>query len=217
MDLDLIKILIVLPFFIIACFTDLKDRKVPNKLWIPLIIIAVVFLALQYNTEYITMLGISLLVIAIIVFIMAALRFGGADLKALIVIAILFPTYPETFNPTIGEYSIFALTTIVNGLFIALIYPIAILITNIIKGDTEKPSHLFTSIKKPTKKVTDKERVYHQGQYKTLSEEEVKTLSKTKNKVWVTPWIPFIVFITLGLIVALTIGDLLYITFNYLT
>ncbi|WGI16724.1 A24 family peptidase [Methanonatronarchaeum sp. AMET-Sl] len=216
MDIDLIKILVILPFFIIACITDLKDRRVPNKLWIPLIIIAVIFGAIQYTPTYITMLAISLTLILIIVFIMAALQFGGADLKALIIIALIFPVYPETFNPIYGEYSVFALSTIINALFLALIYPIAITITNLIRRDLERPRHIFRAIKKPINKVNDKERVLYKGEYKTLTKQEIETISNRKKTVWTTPWMPFIVFITLGMLTTIYIGDLMYIIFNHL-
>ncbi|RZN62080.1 A24 family peptidase [Methanonatronarchaeum sp. AMET6-2] len=214
MDPDLIKILIILPFFIIACITDLKDRIVPNKLWIPLIIIAVIFLAIQFNTEYITMLGISLAITLLIILLMGLLNFGGADLKAVIVIALIFPVYPETLNPITSEYSIFVITTIINGLLIALIYPVAITTINLLKGDTEKPSLIFQAIKKPVEKVNEKERVWHENKFKTYSKKELEILKRKKKKVWTTPWIPFIVFITIGMIAALTIGDLLYIIFT---
>ncbi|WP_292378355.1 prepilin peptidase [Methanosarcina sp. UBA289] len=91
-----IKIIITLSFLLIACYTDLKSRKVPNKITFSWLITALIFAGyegLHQGTLYLLTVGLSWASMSLITsFLFRAGKLGGGDVKALIALSLLYPT-----------------------------------------------------------------------------------------------------------------------------
>lgn len=111
----MIQITTVLFFLLCACYLDLTTRQAPNSLWLAMLAAGSLF-ALP-NSIPSTIFSFSVMFI-ILYPIWKYAQFGGADLKALLSISLLIPTFPA------GQYqpfhNIFALTVLCNALILTL-------------------------------------------------------------------------------------------------
>jgi len=120
LTLDIIRVLSLLPILLYASYTDFKTRRVNNKVWIPAIIIGFILLAYEYYMldnpiEIILIFILSLIPIAIITHILFESRvFYGADVKAMMVIALLIPKQPEFYNLPIFDISVINIDYIIQ-------------------------------------------------------------------------------------------------------
>jgi preflagellin peptidase FlaK len=161
---------------------------------------------------------------------------GGADAKALMGIMILFPIYPiiETITlntsffsmvtdfPVTGFIFPFAFTTLMNGALIMMFFIIGLLFYNISKHQLKFP-HALLGYKLPIKQIPNKfvwpmERILN-GKRKLMVmpdkdlniTAELNKFQKAKiNAIWVTPKIPFIIPIIIGLILTIFFGNILF-------
>jgi len=153
---------------------------------------------------------------------------GGADAKAVITLAILFPFYP--FIPGVTYRAIspqmatvmevffpFTLVILLNASIIMLVLPVAHLILNIYRRDLDIPK-MFFGYKKRISEIEDSfvwpMQYYEDGRLKTEllpkseTEERISSLKDHEMEmVWVTPKIPFIVPIFFSLIISFLIGN----------
>lgn len=132
--------LVSVPVFLYAAYRDVKTRRVPQSLWvillgigIPLFVVDIAFTradAIRYVLS-----PVIVIPIAYLLWLLAG--FGGADAKGLMVLSILFPTYPTYFLPGIAfpiteaVHGLFAFTVFTNGLLLMLLYPLTLLTLNI--------------------------------------------------------------------------------------
>ncbi|MFC6795121.1 prepilin peptidase [Halobaculum halobium] len=106
---DLIRLL-VLPGFAWAAYRDIRTRRVASALWLPLLALGALALVVEAAGAYpfdgyagrlfLVRVGFSLLFLvpfSVLAYRMAA--FGGADAKALVVLAVAFPTTPAYVVP----------------------------------------------------------------------------------------------------------------------
>lgn len=153
---------------------------------------------------------------------------GGADAKAVITLAILFPFYPyipgvtyRAISPqmaTVMEvFFPFTLVVLLNASIIMLVFPVAHFVLNIYRRDIDIPK-MFFGYKKRISEVEDSfvwpMQYYEDGRLKTElfpkseTEERIRSLKYHEMEtVWVTPKIPFIVPIFLSLIISFLIGN----------
>lgn len=165
---DLLR-LVAVPVLGWAAVRDVKTRRVPNETWLPLMALGVVLLswdALAVWTDTVWTLTIDGFDIGIGAEIASetvqsfAIRtaisvgflvpfayvfwwfggFGGADAKALMALALLFPLYPvflfpgftlPWFEATLG---VFALTILSNTVLVGAVYPVALAGRNLLDG-----------------------------------------------------------------------------------
>ncbi|ATW88885.1 preflagellin peptidase FlaK [Halohasta litchfieldiae] len=158
---DLLR-LVVLPIFAWAAWRDINTRRLPNRLWPPLAALGLVLLgweAIQlapFGTPpgqlFVVQVGISLLFIAPLGYAFWWFgAFGGADAKAMIVLAILLPTFPSyTLGslelPLVGldtSIGVFSLTILTNTVLIAAIAPILLGVGNLVRGYIEPKAMFF--------------------------------------------------------------------------
>ncbi len=153
---------------------------------------------------------------------------GRADARALMTVAILQPLYPSflgfpIFKPPyihIVEITFpFMFLVLLYSAIASLFYLLFILIRNIARGDRGFPE-MFIGYRIPIEEV-DKQHVWlmervvngehvlyvHPRDHTPEDLEKLKEIGR--NKVWVQPKIPFIVYITAGLIMAYLIGNFL--------
>jgi preflagellin peptidase FlaK len=126
-------------------------RRVPNRLWIPLVALGILTLAIDFLTGgpvnpferqlVLLRVGISVGVVAPLGYIFSRVGvFGGADAKAVLVLALLFPVYPVYFLPSTAlplnaaPFGVFSLTIVSNSVIVAVFYPVALALQNLLRG-----------------------------------------------------------------------------------
>jgi preflagellin peptidase FlaK len=151
---DLLR-LVAVPAFAWAAYRDVRTRRIPNRLWPPLVAVGVFALALEFAGGLPPGFegDVSLLRIAVSVGLVAPLGyvffrvggFGGADAKAVIALAVLFPLYPVYYLPfdalpthaaTLG---VFSLTILTNTVVAGALYPAALAARNLLRGHVAPP------------------------------------------------------------------------------
>ena len=153
---DLLRLLAV-PVLAWAAWRDIETRRVPNRTWLPLAVLGTVALLLDsyllltdplssYQQRlFLIQLAISLGLVAPVGYLFWRIGgFGGADAKALMVIALLFPAYPTIYlsstalplEPT--AVGVFSLTVLSNTVVVGLCYPLALAARNAAAGRFDK-------------------------------------------------------------------------------
>ncbi|WP_255198835.1 prepilin peptidase [Halorarius litoreus] len=147
---DLLRLLVV-PIFGWAAARDIATRRVPNQTWLPLVVLGVLLLAVDVvavlgadpfrQRLFVIHLVVSLGLVAPLGYVFWRLGgFGGADAKAVMVLALLFPEFPRYFLP--GEVlplvqpplGVFSLTILSNTVLLGLGYPLVLAARNAARG-----------------------------------------------------------------------------------
>jgi peptidase A24-like protein len=157
------------------------------------------------------------------------LLYGGADAKALMVVALLVPldltpllSLPGTATTVLALYP-FALNLVMNAALLSLAVPIGIAIHNLQRGDFEFPRsfvgyripvaelpHRFVWLKDPTFR-REPEEAETSEEDRQVRERQAKALAAAGTReVWVTPQLPFVVLLAGGALVAVVAGNLLF-------
>jgi preflagellin peptidase FlaK len=157
---DLLR-LVAVPALGWAAWRDLQVRRVPNRLWYPLYALGAVLLAWEAWTLFgasgpagyrqrlfLVEAAVSLGIVAPAAYLIWRVGgFGGADAKALIALAVLFPTTPTYAVPapgggpdvvlplTVSTLGAFSLTVLTNTVVVAVAYPLASGLRNLLSGD----------------------------------------------------------------------------------
>ncbi|WP_117367173.1 A24 family peptidase [Natrarchaeobaculum sulfurireducens] len=148
---DLLR-LVALPVFAWVAVRDIKTRRVSSGVWIPLALLGGVLLVWDgwlarsaggtvWTHEFLLPAVISMgFVVPIAYLFWWVGGFGGADAKALMVLAVLFPTVPRyavgdwtlpLASPPIGAFSFTILT---NAVLVGVLIPIVLAIRNAAAG-----------------------------------------------------------------------------------
>lgn len=158
--------------------------------------------------------------------------YGGADAKALMIAGLVLPLdATPLWSPAAAAgllaYYPFAVTVLIDAALFAIVVPVAIAARNVSAGEftfsrgftgyhipvRELPDR-FVWIKDPTfagagteeapePETTEEDRIVRQRQADELLKQGVE-------RVWVTPQLPFILWIFAGTIAALTVGNLVF-------
>ena len=154
---DVLRLLVV-PVFAWAALRDVRTRRLPNRLWPPLYLLGAVLLVAEAvslwpfagfdGRIFLVRAAISLLFVAPLGYAFWYLgAFGGADAKAMIALAVLFPTFPAyqvagTTLPLVGtDLGVFSLTILTNTVLIGLAYPVGLAALNLVRGEVS--SNMF--------------------------------------------------------------------------
>ncbi len=212
-----------------------KDGNI-NFIMIPYFAVPIGTLIFQIYTLIGKMFFWSLLTIPIIMIIVFILYFfyviyGGADAKALIVIALLVPLYPhipylthmagsEFLLDLMQIFFPFTFVVMLNPSLLSLSLPISYVIKNAVKGDVKFPEMVLEYRKKvdeiedsfawPMEYYDDGEHVVEKLSLRPKKDPEEAIQSLKDHDVetaWVKPKIPFIVFIFLGFVLSFIIGN----------
>ena len=144
--------LFVGPVFAWAAIRDIRTRRLPNRIWPPLYAFGALLLVWESarlwpfagldGRLFLVQAAISLLFVAPLGYAFWYLgAFGGADAKALIALAVLFPTFPayEVAGATLPlvetQIGVFSLTVLTNTVLLALAYPLALAGINLLRGE----------------------------------------------------------------------------------
>lgn len=155
--IELIKILFSMPFLLYSCYSDLDSRRVSNKVWKYMFTSGSMFVLYELFTDGVSHL-IPLLFSGIIVFTVVYIlfqlgAFGGGDAKGLIVLSILFPSYPVfSFSgkmyPLLGlpPVGLFTFTVLGNALLLTTLVPLGMFCYNLLHFSPEMvktPLYMF--------------------------------------------------------------------------
>lgn len=148
---DLLR-LIALPVFAWIAVLDIRTRRVSSDVWIPLALLGGVLLVWDgwlawsaggtvWTHEFLLPAAISVgFVVPIAYLFWWVGGFGGADAKALMVLALLFPTIPQyavggwtlpLSAPPIGAFSFTILT---NAVLVGILIPVVLALRNALAG-----------------------------------------------------------------------------------
>lgn len=148
---DLLRLL-AFPVFAWAAYRDLETRRVPNRTWLPLVLVGGIALAWDLlgivdgsafqQRLFAIQVAFSIGFVAPLGYVFWRIGgFGGADAKAIITLAVLFPVYPVYFVLG-GAYPIhsaplgvFSFTILSNTVVIGLLYPLALAVRNLPSGE----------------------------------------------------------------------------------
>ena len=225
-----IKVLVTLAILIKASIYDWKFREIPDSLWIILIAFAIPLNVIQYiffpHNYNLLFLIIQFIIVLGITIIMLFLGFGGADIKALIALSIMFPIYPNVWIfPILNEgFGIFALSVLSNSLLVAPAIALGLFFRNVLRREKGKIIYYFIGYKVDVDNIPkfhnlleyidENGRIVRVIKAVEPDDEMLKRLKDAKNKgvidkVWVTPALPFLIFMTAGFVVAIVLGDLI--------
>lgn len=147
---DLLRLLAV-PVFAWAAYRDVRTRRVPNRTWFPLVAVGIVALvwdglivldAMGFERRlFVVQTTLSLGLVAPVGYVFWRLGgFGGADAKAVMTLALLYPVYPafyvieRVFPITQATIGVFSLTILSNAVLVGLAYPLVLAGSNAIRG-----------------------------------------------------------------------------------
>lgn len=146
---DLLRLAAV-PLFAWAAYRDVRTRRIPNWVWLPLVAIGIAALAMDawtastysaYRSLFVVRVVVSLGLVAPLGYVFWRLGgFGGADAKAIMTIALLFPTYPVLYFPQIAlpfertALGVFSLTVLTNTVLVGMAIPIGLACRNAVAG-----------------------------------------------------------------------------------
>lgn len=160
--------LVILPVFAWIAWTDIKTRRVENRVWIPLLAVGGVLFVWEAIRTFGTIdwqffaipAAISVFVVipaAYVIWLVGG--FGGADAKAIMTLAVFFPTYPSYYIGG-GVYPVFetitgsfAFTIFSNAVVLAVLIPVGITALNIVTGNRSKV--MFLGVKKPVTELKE--------------------------------------------------------------
>ncbi|MDH4122824.1 MAG: hypothetical protein OEV21_01900 [Thermoplasmata archaeon] len=295
-ELDLVRIVIGLAFFVFASASDWRTRRVPDTSWLVLGSLAIAILivdmlagsaslltlsmilpigflffdiywdrergirtrtgflatvlylasfiwvayasylqfsgSVEYEPVFANIFMIFVIVIIFILFYMFDIIKGGADAKAVICLAILFPWYPAVSGlpiivPSVENALIifpFAFSVLFVGALISILLPIYFLIINIRSGN-KLSARSLVGFRLP---ISDVEGKFYwlmewveNGELRfsarklrgtdTLKADLAALSEKGLREVWVTNKIPFIIPLTIGMLIVITIGNPIFI------
>ncbi|MEM1666498.1 MAG: prepilin peptidase [Nitrososphaerota archaeon] len=235
LTLDTLRIVLILVMMCYASYSDLRFREVSDKLWVVFGSIGALITAYDLVTtglpSYTFLCLISIGVSAAISFgLYYARLYGGADAKALTVISVIMPIY----WPTAAIHPFTAIYSLMNGLLISAALPISFAVYNLIrilKGDKIFEGLEYEPISRkalvcfigtlcddakakkfwmPMEGVFDGKRRFTFNIFVDI-EPQVD-----RDRAWLTPGVPLLVFITGGFVVSVFYGDILGIIFHRL-
>jgi len=216
---NIIRIAVALCMLITASLLDVKKREINDLLWIGFGSVAIIMLITSGDISgTIKMTGISMVIAPIAIVLWRFGIFGGADAFCLIVLAGVAPML------SLSGAEITPLTTLTNAAVISVIPLFTNLIRNlsaivkkqdIFEGFNEsklnKVIAVFVGYRAKNPKFSFSiER--NEGNQKKLDfgfQHAENTQFCTTAKTWVTPGIPYVIYITGGFVVQIFYGDLI--------
>jgi len=170
----MLKILFCTPFLLYSCYSDIKTRRVSNKLWLFMLALGSVFVVYDiwsYGIPYLVWIFISTSLTFAFVYILFQFGvFGGADAKSLIVLSIFFPVYPifSIFNsdfpihdplPLFRDF--FAFGIFENAVLLTIVVPLGLTFYNLSKmgSHIDKPLYAFIGYKTNISELSDKRHI----------------------------------------------------------
>jgi len=151
---DLLRLLAV-PVFALAAYRDVRTRRVRNELWLPLVALGTVLfvadalaaLSDPFRTrQFLVHAAVSLGVVAPLGYLFWRLGgFGGADAKAIMTLALVFPEFPLYYLPGVvlpvvrPPLGVLSMTVLSNTVLVGLAFPFMLVVRNLLTGNIGLP------------------------------------------------------------------------------
>jgi len=226
--------LILADVFVDSKLPERTARAVAGLEYVGAILI-LVFLALQYGSEeyFQHLLAVpSMMLLVVLLYMLDAVR-GGADAKALIALAVVFPFYPylgelPILTPGTTDFEVFvpfAFAVLITAAIVVAVMPVWLLARNLGGGalrfpqaflgyrmdvDKAKGRHVWLM----ERMVGDEHVFYSRPKANEDLDRELDLLKEAGHtSVWVTPKVPFIIPMSIGLVVCAVLGNPLLLLF----
>jgi preflagellin peptidase FlaK len=186
--------------------------------------------ALSGETYFYHMLAIPILIVFFFVLYQLRILHGGADAKAMMAIAIFVPFYPYFFDFPLLQISPervasamelffpFAFLVLMNSVIFVVWVFFVFLVYNSAKGDFGFPEMFLgyridiDKVEKkfvwPMERIVDGKRVMVLFPKRNNEESLEKLKELGVKRIWITPKIPFILFLTVGFMISAFIGNI---------
>jgi len=180
----------------------------------------------ENSLRAVDLFSVSLLIILMYIWYYYGPTIGGADVKAIMTLALLTPFSPSINPDLITAFDSrgfpFPFVVFMNSLLVYLAIPLTLFILNIIRRDISSPYlQMFVGVRMPISEARDSfvwplERIINGKKiltaYVTRGEPEDKIWNSLEeagvDKPWVSLKVPYIIPLTIGLIFSILIGDL---------
>ncbi|AJM93215.1 A24 family peptidase C-terminal domain-containing protein [Nitrosopumilus piranensis] len=222
-EIEIVRILVALVMLVLASTLDLWKREIHDIFWIPFGIAAVVFVFIDDPLNNLVAVGISLIVVPIL-FAMWRIGFlGGADFIGIAVLQTLVPfsifsdnivtPFTVLSNAALFSSSIFVVNLARNLIALSRNH-------NIFDGFNETKSRKILAMlfghraKNPKFSFSIEDEHMGAKMFSFSLHHAEKTEYCTKKDTWVSTGIPFIVFITIGFIAQIFLGDIILNSFG---
>ena len=219
-ELNHLRIILALGMLGYASFTDLTKREISDYVWIIFGALAAILLIFEpMLSDALINIGISLIVAPVVLIIWRIGLFGGADAFGIIVLAALVPQI------TLAEGVITPFTILSNTVLISITPLFFNFFRNLI--ELIKKNNIFEGFDEPTGKrimamflgyraknpkygfSIEKKVGKHKKLNLVLHHAEYAEFCSTPN-TWITPGVPYMLFITAGFIIQLLYGDIIF-------
>lgn len=219
-ELNHLRIILALGMLGYASFTDLTKREISDYVWIIFGALAAILLIFEpMLSDALINIGISLIVAPVVLIIWRIGLFGGADAFGIIVLAALAPQI------TLSEGVITPFTILSNTVLISITPLFFNFFRNLI--ELVKKNNIFEGFDEPTGKrmmamflgyraknpkygfSIEKKAGKHKKLNLVLHHAEYAEFCSTPN-TWITPGVPYMLFITAGFIIQLLYGDIIF-------
>jgi preflagellin peptidase FlaK len=219
-ELNHLRIILALGMLGYASFTDVTKREISDYVWVifgTLAAILLIFEPMLYDA--LINIGISLIVAPVVLIIWRMGLFGGADAFGIIVLAALAPQI------TLAEGVITPFTILSNTVLISITPLFFNFFRNLV--EVVKKNNIFEGFDEPTGKrimamflgyraknpkygFSIEKKVGKQKKLNlVLHHAEYAEFCSTPN-TWITPGVPYMLFITAGFIIQLLYGDIIF-------
>jgi len=213
----LIKLILALLVLFYASLLDWRYREINDTSWLALVLMGIVFVGVDVvRTGDNTPLLYFLISVGVTSALMFALSYfnllGGGDAKIFIGIAALFPYY---HREVITVFPIFSLSVFANAIMLSLTLPVYFFLRNLPHLKQVKSARqfyaLFLGYKKRASEIKPYEAVYGNGEkFKFLLRTDAELgKAEGEGEVWVTPAVPFVIPITIGVLLSALYGDVI--------
>lgn len=226
-NMDGLRAVLALSMLGYATYSDLRNREISDFLWIIFGGISVVLIFFSSDMMHLLInVGISLIIAPVVIVIWRLGFFGGADAFGLVVLAALVPEF------SISDGLITPFTVLTNSAVLS----IAPILFNVSRNliSIAKHENIFNGLENETKrnkifalflgyKATNPKFSFsiekQDGSTRrldfSLKHADNEEFCSSKN-TWVTPGIPYMIYITFGFIIQLVYGDILFSFFRML-
>ncbi|MEM0343474.1 MAG: A24 family peptidase C-terminal domain-containing protein [Thermoplasmata archaeon] len=180
-------------------------------------------------------IAVPAMILLIVVLYMLDVVRGGADAKALIALSVLFPVRPligplplmYSASAAVDSWLPFSFIVLFNASVFTLLVPLALLLRNALTGNMRLPyalvGYLTDAATLKGKHVWLMEHMTERGhemhmrprRSEDLEAEASKLIEAGHARVWVTPKIPFVVFLLASIVFTVVLGNLLVLLLPY--
>jgi|GEM_PF-3489827 len=210
-------------FLLRASVQDLKEREIDDASWKGLLIVSVFLAVFEARNAKLTYAFLRLLLLlasaGILSFSLSRLGImSTGDSKIIFALSVLFPSLPD------GKFVFpaFFLSVFSNAVILTLAAPLYFFITNMKKTRTKEIKinslkdvlRLFVGYYKEREDIGKFEAVLEGKIFLRVNEpklfEKAAEIEGNPKSIFVTPALPFVVFIFYGFLVSVFYGDLIY-------